>query len=145
VAGELDFLSADWVGAVGAATADLPARSGTTARVSFVVTGGPDGDVAWRLAVVDGRAVDAGRLETADVDEATGAADAEGDPPPVTVTLPRVLAIAVARGEVELPAAFMQGRAKVAGDQAALVRILAWTATPEYRAAARAIDATTRY
>jgi ABC-type amino acid transport substrate-binding protein len=144
VAGELVFLSPDWVGALRAATADLPARPGTTARVSFVVTGGPDGDVAWWLAVVDGRVVDAGRLDAALVDEATGAGD-EGDQPPVTVTLPRAVATAVARGEVELPAAFMQGRAKVAGDQAALVRLLAWTATPEYRAAARAVDATTRY
>ena len=61
--------------------ADLPARPGTAARVSFVVTGGPDGDVAWRLAVVDGRAVDAGRLEPAVGDEATGAAGAQGGAP----------------------------------------------------------------
>jgi hypothetical protein len=55
----------------------------------------------------------------------------------VLVTMPYELAAAVAREDVELSAAFMQGRAKVAGDQAALLRLLALTATPAYRAAAR--------
>jgi hypothetical protein len=37
----------------------------------------------------------------------------------------------------------MQGRLKTAGDQAALLRYLALTATPEYGAAVRALDAAT--
>jgi hypothetical protein len=54
------------------------------------------------------------------------------------------VAAAVATGEVEASAAFMQGRTKVAGDQAVLLRVLAVTATPDYRVAtARLADRTT--
>jgi hypothetical protein len=54
------------------------------------------------------------------------------------------VAESVADGRSDLSTAFMQGRAKVAGDQGALLRILAMTATPEYRSAAAALEDATR-
>jgi hypothetical protein len=62
----------------------------------------------------------------------------------VSVTLPLNVAESVADGRSDLSTAFMQGRAKVAGDQGALLRILAMTATPEYRSAAAALEDATR-
>ena len=67
-----------------------------------------------------------------------------GAPPLVTITSPMALAVDVAAGDLEPAAAFMQGRAKVAGDQAALLRVLALMATPEYRVAARTVEGATR-
>lgn len=153
MAADLELLSAGWVERYREATADLPARPGTTARIEQLVTGGPGGDLGWWATIVDGRTVAAGRYDRADdaVAAVAAAADARGeparpgDPPLVTLTLPWSLAVAIAAGEVEPAAAFMQGRAKVAGDHAALLRVLALTATPEYRVSARAVaDATRR-
>jgi hypothetical protein len=126
--------SAEWVEAYRSACADLPARPGASGRLQTVVTGGPEGEVAWWITFADGRAVDAGagRDDAPDPEAAS-----VGGIPRVLVTMPYELAAAVAREDVELSAAFMQGRAKVAGDQAALLRLLALTATPAYRAAAR--------
>jgi hypothetical protein len=140
-----DVLSDEWVAAYGQLTADLPARPGWTARVEQVVTGGRDGAFTWWVTFVDGRSVDAGRHEAAGKAAAGSAESAgAGDPPLVTFTLPYSLAQAIAVGEVELSAAFMQGRAKMAGDQTALIDVLALTATPEYRTAVRALaDAAT--
>lgn len=139
-----DVLSDEWVAAYRELTADLPARPGRTARVEQVVTGGRDGTFVWWVTFVDGRSVDAGRREDVGSTAAPAGSAGAGDPPLVTFTLPHGLAQAIAVGEVELSAAFMQGRAKMAGDQAALIDVLALTATPEYRTALRALaDAAT--
>src|SRR4029453_9411580 len=53
----------------------------------------------------------------------------------VMLVTPRALAADMAAGRVEPSVAFMQGRMKTSGDQAALRRVLAVTATPEYEAA----------
>jgi hypothetical protein len=145
VAAALEFLSAEWVERYRAAGADLPERPGVTARVEHVVTGTEDGDVGWWATFVDGRVVDAGRHELASDVGALVAGSVGADAPPlVTVTMPLSLAVAIASGDVEPAVAFMQGRAKVAGDQAALLRVLALSATPEYRVAARTVERATR-
>jgi SCP-2 sterol transfer family len=131
----MEFLSEEWVAAWRAACAQLPERPGATGRLQVVVTAGGNGDVVWWLDFADGRAVDGGRGGPA-----LGPDDeVPGGRPLVAITESRDVAAAVARGELELSAAFMQGRAKTSGDQAALLRLLAMTATPAYRAAARAL------
>jgi hypothetical protein len=136
----VDFLSDDWVAAYGNACAALPERPGATGRLQVVVTGGPDGDVVWWVTFADGRAVDAGRGGVVlDPD-----ADVPGGVPLVALTEPWAVATAIAFCDLELSAAFMQGRAKTAGDQAALLRLLAVTATPAYRSAALALAERTR-
>jgi len=145
MAATVEFLSDDWVGAYRSACEGLPERAGTTARVEQVVTGTADGDVGWWATFVDGRVVDAGRHDVApDVADLVAAAPAAAAPPLVTITSPVALAVEVASGDLEPAAAFMQGRAKVAGDQAALLRVLALMATPEYRVAARTVERATR-
>jgi hypothetical protein len=116
----VEFLSEDWVALQRELSAALPARPGASARVQYTVTGAP-GEVVYWLAWEDGRVVDGGL----------------GLDPAAEVMLitPRVLATELAAGRVEPSVAFMQGRMKTSGDQAALLRILAVTATPEYEAA----------
>jgi SCP-2 sterol transfer family len=119
----VEFLSEDWVSLQRELGAALPHRPGVSARVQFTVTGAP-GEVVYWLAWEDGRVVDGGL----------------GPDPAAEVQLvtPRALAAELAQGRVEPSVAFMQGRMKTSGDQAALLRVLAATATPEYEAAVRA-------
>jgi SCP-2 sterol transfer family len=119
----VEFLSEDWVSLQRELGAALPPRPGVSARVQFTVTGAP-GEVVYWLAWEDGRVVDGGL----------------GPDPAAEVQLvtPRALAAELAQGRVEPSVAFMQGRMKTSGDQAALLRVLAATATPEYEAAVRA-------
>ena len=119
----VEFLSEDWVSLQRELGAALPPRPGVSARVQFTVTGAP-GEVFYWLAWEDGRVVDGGL----------------GPDPAAEVQLvtPRALAAELAQGRVEPSVAFMQGRMKTSGDQAALLRVLAATATPEYEAAVRA-------
>jgi len=116
----VEFLSEDWVALQRELGAALPARPGASARVQYTVTGAP-GEVVYWLAWEDGRVVDSGL----------------GPDPAAAVmlTTPRALAAELAAGRVEPSVAFMQGRMKTSGDQAALLRVLAVTATPEFEAA----------
>jgi SCP-2 sterol transfer family len=116
----VEFLSEDWVSLQRELGAALPPRPGVSARVQFTVTGAP-GEVVYWLAWEDGRVVDGGL-----------GPDPAAD---VMLTTPRALAAELAAGRVEPSVAFMQGRMKTSGDQAALLRVLAVTATPEFEAA----------
>lgn len=115
------FLEPDWLAALREAYDDLPERPGATATVEHTVTGGPEGDVVYWTAFEDGRLVDSGLGRLLDAT--------------VTMTTPYPVAAEMATGRLDPSASFMQGRTKVGGDQAALLRVLAVTATPEYRAA----------
>ena len=118
----VEFLSEEWVSLQRVLGAELPARPGASGRLQYTVTGAP-GEVVYWLAWEDGRVVDGGL----------------GPDPAAEVMLvaPRPLAAELASGRVEPSVAFMQGRMKTSGDQAALLRVLAVTATPEYEAAIR--------
>lgn len=100
---------------------DTAGDPGDLVLVEHTVTGTPAGEVVYWTAVGGGRIVDAG---TGPRPDAT-----------VTVATPYGLAAQLATGQVEPATAFMQGRAKVAGDHAALLRVLAATADPGHRAA----------
>ena len=124
------FAGAEWAARLTDAYAGLPAQAGATAVVDHTGTGGPDGEVAYWTAFEDGRLVAAGAGHHAD--------------PTVTMTSPYTLASRLATGAADPSVAFMQGRTKVAGDQGALLRVLAVMATPAYRAAtAHVADHTT--
>jgi hypothetical protein len=121
VADEVAFLSHDWPAALVGAYAHLPQDDGASALVQHTVTDAPDGEVSYWTNFEDGRLTDAGPGPRLDAT--------------VIITTPYALAAQVATGQVELPVTFMQGRAKVGGDHAALLRVLAVAATPAYRVA----------
>lgn len=117
----MTYLSDEWFAAASKAFAGLPERAGATATIQRVVTGTPDGDVAFHLTLEDGRITDVER----GTDEAAQA----------TLTLSYKDAMAVEHGKDSLNVAYMQGRLKVAGSTGAVLAYLPVTVTPQYRAA----------
>lgn len=117
------FLSPAWVERQRELLGDLPGGDDVTVRVRYLVTGGPDGDVAYHLEFDGGRAV--------------GGGPGPGDDAEVDVVLTTTYDVArdVARGELEPTVAFMQGVLKTQGPTARLVPLLALTQSPAYRAA----------
>jgi len=104
------YLSEEWFGEVGGALAetrpDVAAPPSVQLVLQQVVTGTPDGDVAYTLHIDDGRvSVHTGHDPHADV----------------TITEDYATAVALHRGDVTLQEAFMEGRVKVAGNISALL------------------------
>lgn len=115
------YLSQAWLDLHRTLVADLPERPGVTARVQYVVTGTPDGEVRYHQRVVDGRVVEAGL----------------GDDPEAQVTLTQSYGDAreIADGALDVNAAFMQGRVKVVGDMGSVMALMPLTQSDEHRAA----------
>jgi hypothetical protein len=114
------FFSDDWFELVRSLGAALPERPGATARVQHVVTGGPDGEVRYLHTVVDGR--------TADLSPGTD------DSAEVTFTNTYADAQALAKGELQAPVLFMQGRTKMAGDMGKVLALMPVLRSAEHRA-----------
>ena len=96
------FLSQEWHDAERAASAKQPAVPGASARVQWIVTGGPDGEVRFTQVVEDGRVVEQQLGDDASAD--------------YTLTAPIALFTAIHEGEVDETVAFMQGKLKFAGN-----------------------------
>jgi len=126
------FLSQDWLDALRSSMEGLPASPGASALVQFVVNGAPEGNVVYSTQYDDGRVVDAAVGKPA------------GDPD-LTVTLAYDDAVRLARGDLELSAAYMQGTVKVEGDMARLFALLPATHRPPYKAAITDLAAKTDF
>jgi len=114
-----------------ALAADQPERPGATARMQYVITGGPDGDVRYYWVLEDGH-IRENHLGVLD--------DAE-----LTLTQSYEDALKIQTGELDEQAAFMQGRIKVEGNMAKLMALLPITSSPEYRALQDKIREITEY
>ncbi|MEX2294210.1 MAG: SCP2 sterol-binding domain-containing protein [Acidimicrobiales bacterium] len=125
------FLTQDWLDLHKRVGADLPARDGVTACLQMVVTGTPMREVAYVQSIEGGRVV-GGELGTRD--------DVD-----VTLTCSLADATAIAKGELDLSAAFMQGRIKVVGNIGSLMAVMPLTQSPEYRALLEAVAAQTDF
>jgi putative sterol carrier protein len=113
------FLSQEWLDETRALAADQPERPGASAKMQYVVTGGPDGDVSYYWVLENGKLLEskAGTLDDAEV----------------TLTQSYEDAVKVQKGELDANAAFMQGRVKVTGNMAKLMALLPLTNAPEYK------------
>lgn len=125
------FLSPEWLEHQRSLASALPVRPGATARLQVVVTGGPDGDVVYTQVIEDGQLV-ASSLG------ADGSAD-------VTLTQSYPDAVAIAKGELDANAAFMQGRVKVVGNMGALMAVMPLTQSAEYKSLLDEAAASTEY
>jgi predicted lipid carrier protein YhbT len=125
------WLTDEWFDQTRALAADQPERPGLSARMQFVVTGGPDGDVRYYWVLEDGHLRQSGLGEV--------------DHPDVTLTTVRPDAVAMAKGELDPNVAFMQGKMKVAGSMGIMMRLLPVTNTPEYQDLRRQITAVTEF
>ncbi len=114
------YLSQEWLDTGRRLAADQPERTGASARIQWVVGGGPDGDIKYWWRLEDGKLLESelGTLPDADF----------------TVTVSYEDSVKIQKDELDANAAFMQGRMKVAGDMGKFLHLLPITSSPEYRA-----------
>jgi len=124
------FLSQEWCDRQRELTAGLPERPGATARVQVVVSGGPDGEVAYLQVFDDGRLVECSLTRDDGAD--------------VTLNQTHADAVAIVTGEIDPSAAFMQGRVKVVGSMGSLMAVLPVLQSHEYAAAMADLAAETK-
>jgi len=113
------WLSQEWLDENTRLAESQPERPGASARLQYIITGGPDGDVAYYWIVTDGHLVEnkLGLLPDAEVTLSESYEDA----------------MAIQKGELDANTAFMQGRIKVSGDVAQLMALLPITMSSEFR------------
>ncbi|MDP9453131.1 MAG: SCP2 sterol-binding domain-containing protein [Actinomycetota bacterium] len=113
------YLSAEWMALFKEQAAEFPETPGATARLQYVITGGPDGEVRYHHVIENGHTVE----------------HALGDDPETEVTLTSSYddKMKVDKGELDANAAFMQGRVKVTGNIAKVMALLPLTNKPEYK------------
>jgi len=125
------YLSQEWLDETREMAAAQPNRPGATARIQYVITAGPEGDVKYSWVLEDGRLLESHLGTVAD--------------PDITITAPYDEWLKVARGELDLSAAFMQGAVKVAGSTGRFLQLLPITQSREYLDLQERIHAVTEY
>ncbi|PZS19627.1 MAG: hypothetical protein DLM54_06610 [Acidimicrobiales bacterium] len=113
------WLTQEWLDEFKRLAQSQPERPGASARMQYVVTGGPDGEVRYYWDLENGKLLDT-RL---------------GDLPDSEVVLTQSYedALKIQKGDLDPNAAFMQGRVKVTGNMAKLMSLLPITNSPEYK------------
>jgi putative sterol carrier protein len=112
------WLSQEWLDESTRLAETQPVRPGASARLQYVVTDGPDGDIEYYWIVSDGKLIE-NKLGTLEDSE-------------VTMTETYEDAMAMQKGELDANAAFMQGKVKVSGDVGKLMALLPITMSPEF-------------
>lgn len=114
------YLSQEWLDLQKELAQDFPLQAGASARMQYVVTNTPDGDVRYFTTIEEGRMTEnaAGRSDDAEFTLTSTYDDSK-----------RML-----QGDLDATAAFMQGRVKVTGDMGKLMALMPFTQSPEYKA-----------
>ena len=125
------YLSAEWIDEGRALAQAQPERPGATARMQYVVTGGPDGDIKYWWQLEDGKLLESalGAIDDADF----------------TMTLGYQDSVKIQKGELDMNTAFMQGRMKVTGAMGKLMQLLPLTTSTEYQALQATVRAHTEF
>ena len=125
------WLSQEWLDESKKLAESQPERPGASARMQYVVTGGPEGDIKYYWVLENGKLQESQLGEMSD--------------PEVTLTQSYDDAKKIQQGELDANAAFMQGRVKVTGNMAKLMALLPLTNAPEYKQLQEQIGAITEY
>jgi putative sterol carrier protein len=125
------WLSQEWLDETRKMAEGQPDRPGASARMQYVVTGGPDGDINYFWILENGKLMTAelGKLDDAEVTLTTGYDDA----------------VKIQKNELDANAAFMQGKVKVTGNMAKVMSLLPITNSPEYKQLQTEIAAITEF
>lgn len=125
------YLSKEWLEEQRQLAADQPERPGASARMQYIVTGAPDGDIEYYWVLEDGKLLesDLGKLEDAEV----------------TLTQTWDDSVAIQKGDLDANTAFMQGKVKVTGNMAKVMSMLPLTSSPEYTDLQEKIRVVTEY
>ncbi len=114
------YLSQDWLDRQREIAQEFAERPGATARLQYVVTGGPGGEIRYHWTVENGKIRE---------DRLGEDPDAE-----VIMTLTYDDSVKMQRGELDETAAFMQGRLKVKGNMGKLMSLMPLTQSADYKA-----------
>ena len=125
------FLSQEWLDEGKKLSQEFPERPGATARMQFVVSGAPEGDVKYYQVLDNGKIL-----------ESTLGEDANAD---FTMTSSYDDSVKIQKGELDPNAAFMQGRMKVTGNMGKLMSLMPLTQSPEYKSIQQKINEITEY
>ena len=125
------YLTQEWLDIGRELAQAFPERPGATARMQYVTTGAPDGDVAYFQVLENGKIL-----------ESTLGEDPSAD---FTITSTYEDSVKIQKGELDANAAFMQGRMKVTGNMGKLMSLMPLTQSPEYRAIKEKITAVTEF
>jgi predicted lipid carrier protein YhbT len=113
------YLSQEWLDEGKKLAEGQPDRPGASARMQYVVTGSPDGDIKYYWVLKNGKLLESKVGEISDAD--------------FTLTLTYDDSVKVQKGELDANAAFMQGRMKVTGNMGKLMQLMPLTNSPEYK------------
>lgn len=125
------WLTQEWLDEVKRRAQDQPERPGATARMQYVLSGGPDGEVRYYWVLDNGKLLENQLGDLPDSD--------------LTLTMTYEDARRIQAGELDAQAAFMQGRIKVSGNMAKLMALMPITNSPEYRHLQEQIRTVTEY
>ena len=125
------YLSQEWLDEGRKLSDEFPERPGASARMQYVVTGAPEGEVKYYWVLENGKIL-----------ESTLGEDPSAD---FTITTTYEDSKKIQDGELDANAAFMQGRMKVAGNMAKLMSLMPITNSPEYKGLMAEIDKITEY
>jgi putative sterol carrier protein len=125
------YLTQEWLDQSRELAKDQPERPGASAKMQYVVTGGPDGDIKYYWVLENGKLLESQLGEIAE--------------PDFTMTSTYEDSVAIAKGTLDANAAFMQGKMKVAGNTGKLMTLMPLTMSPEYKALQEQIRGITEY
>jgi putative sterol carrier protein len=125
------WLTQEWLDETKKMADSQPERPGASARMQYVITGGPDGEVKYYWVLDNGKLLESQLGDLADSE--------------VTMAMTYEDAMKIQKGELDANAAFMQGRIKVSGNMAKLMALMPLTNAPEYKALQKEIQGVTEY
>ena len=125
------YLTQEWLDETRKMAENQPERPGASARMQYVVTGAPEGDVKYYWVLENGKLLESQLGEIPDAD--------------FTLTTSYEDSVKIQKGELDPNAAFMQGRMRVTGNMGKLMSLMPLTNSPEYKALQGEIRQVTDY
>jgi hypothetical protein len=127
------WLSQEWLDETRKMAESQPERPGASARMQYIVSGGPDGEIRYFWVLENGHLLENDLGDVSDAD--------------ITMTLTYDDAMKIQKGELDANAAFMQGRIKIGANtnMAKLMSLMPLTNAPEYKALQKEIQEITEY
>ena len=125
------FLSQEYLDEYVRRSQEQPQRPGTSVRVQYVATEGPDGDIFYYWIVEDGHILEAKLGELSE--------------PDFTLAMSYADLVAVEKRELDAQTAFMGGKMKVTGNMGKLISMLPLTNADEWKALQEEMRALTTF